>query len=237
MAKINLGIAGASGRMGAELLKALKQAPFNKIYNLCYLVPNSKGLSKKPLSTKSMPELMIDFSTPAASMQLADFCSKNKIPVLMCTTGFSGHELRSLNKKLVNVPWSMVSNTSLGVFMMGEALSKVSSLLSKDYKIKIFESHHKHKKDKPSGTAKTLKSKIVDNLNFKTKVPTESERRGRVYGIHRVSFENNSEKITIEHKALNRSLFAVGALKLAPSLLKVKKKKTPYEINELIEHS
>ena len=178
-------------------------------------------------------DAIIDFSNPELSLQTAALASKyNKI--LICgTTGFSEEEKTQLKNYAKNcvIIWS--SNMSIGVNLLMNLAEQVAKVLHSDYDVEILEMHHRNKVDAPSGTALSLGEAVARgrNLNFgevcrKTREGivgkrTENEigfcalRGGDVIGDHSVIFAGNGERVELTHKASNRDIYAVGALRAA----------------------
>lgn len=176
---------------------------------------------------------VIDFSSPALSLEVAKKAAQyNKI--LVCgTTGFSEEEKLQLSNYAKNcvIIWS--SNMSVGVNLLFNLVEKVAAVLREDYDIEIVEMHHKDKVDAPSGTALSLgvaaavgrgvdfqeKAKLhrsgVNEKRQKGEIGFASLRGGDVIGDHTVIFAGNGERIELTHKASNRSVFASGAIRAA----------------------
>lgn len=152
-------------------------------------------------------DLVIDFSHPSLTMSLLDKFSSDKTALLVATTGFNEDEfakLKSLTRPVLYAP-----NTSTGIFAFRKILQGFTQHF-KDWQIAIHETHHIHKKDKPSGTAKTL----AECVNFPIEDIT-ADRVGEVFGEHEVTFSTPHESFTLSHKANDRGLFAVGAYRFA----------------------
>lgn len=176
---------------------------------------------------------VIDFSSPALSLQCAKKAAQyNKI--LVCgTTGFSEEEKLQLAEYAKNcvIIWS--SNMSVGVNLLFNIVEKVASILREDYDIEIVEMHHREKVDAPSGTALSLGvaaavgrgvdfqevAKLhrsgVNDKRQKGEIGFASLRGGDVVGDHTVIFAGDGERIELTHKASNRSVFASGAIRAA----------------------
>lgn len=214
-----IGILGASGRVGTTIDKILTQE-FSKDFEVS--AKTSKDSKIEPLFKC---DLVIDFSLPEA---LKNFLEKSKshdgsLPVLISgTTGIDEKirkELKAYSEKQTTL-WA--SNFSIGVGLLNWILQKSSPLLIKlGYTPSIKETHHIHKKDKPSGTAITLQESI--SPKNPSSIPTESIREGEVIGVHQVSFAGDSDLITLEHQAHHRELFARGAIEAGKWALTLKK--------------
>lgn len=206
MKKIKVGLFGASGRMGQEIISVLAASKDMEF---------SLGVgSKDKVDAKKAKQLdvWIDFSTPEALDSVIKQAILHKTPLVCGTTGLNEKQKKSLQSaaKVIPVLWS--SNMSLGVAVLNEALKVFSSLKNFDYQIE--EIHHIHKKDKPSGTALTLQENLQKAVGKKLPEPV-GIRGGGVFGVHKIFAMSEEEVLTFEHTALNRSVFAKGAVQAA----------------------
>ncbi len=200
-------VVGAQGRMGQEIQKVLRKT---KGANF------SGGIARKPkgqvvtsfIDVKHKPDLLIDFSSPEMFLLSVQWCLKNKIPILSGTTGLSEKHFSVLKKASKKIPVLWTANTSIGVQMVKDILR--ATPLPGHFKIQMTEWHHIHKKDKPSGTAIVLQN-ILDKKRSGLPKP-KSIREGEIVGTHRIEISSGDEVITIEHKALQRAVFARGAV-------------------------
>jgi len=242
---INFGIIGASGRMGQTIARlSLEDRHFQLIaaiehenhpqFEKKFEIPGRKFdfqlTSLKNLRPDKL-QGMIDFSLPVSVTENVRYCEKNKIPIVIGTTGYSDEQLEKIKISSSNIPILLSSNMSIGVNMLFELVrSAASSLRDKGFSPEITEIHHRHKKDAPSGTAKSL-YKIIQN-EYKLKDdsiifgregetgerPTDQMgvfalRGGDVVGDHTVYFIADGERIELKHQAHTRDTFAAGALK------------------------
>ena len=213
--KINLVIAGIAGRMGQEIVKVVAADPeWNLAGGIDRAVsPVSSRVESDPGEyQKKGVDVVIDFSSPALFRDVLDWCVANKRPFVSGTTGLTKDDFQKLKtaSKKTAVLWA--PNMSLGIAMFGELIKKVAALEGFDFQVEEF--HHRHKKDKPSGTAILLQD--VLKASAKNEVPDPvSIRGGGIFGIHRLYCMSPDETLTIEHVALNRSVFAKGAVSAA----------------------
>ncbi len=225
MKKIKLGLLGSSGRMGQEVLKAIS-SNFEVIFEL-----DSKNFSQfLKLKNKPSVDVWIDFSQPEVLKSFLKYLKLNPAPIVSGTTGLSlalEKELEGLSK-ITAVFWA--PNMSIGVALVAKALEVFKG--HQQYDFQIDEVHHKHKKDSPSGTALFLQKKLDSVLGHKKTPAPLATRGGGVFGIHRIQALSDEEMITIEHTALNRSVFAKGALWAASQI--TKKKPGFYTMKDLI---
>ena len=258
MKKINLGISGCMGKMGQQLIKSAKK---NKSFNLKTLTENS-NINKKIHGIKpefntedafKRTDLIIDFTIPKCTLEILKIASKLKKKVVIGTTGFSRTQENQIEVYSKKIPILKAGNMSLGVNLMMYLTEIASKSLNEDYLSKIFEIHHKHKKDYPSGTALMLGKGIADGkgknlysligkkfLNKKSfpygkKINFNSLRKGEIIGEHEVKFSSGKEIITLNHEAFDRSLYSDGALTAAKWLMK--KKPGLYSMRDLLNFS
>ena len=196
-----IALIGRHGKMGQEIEKLLTQN------------------SKKVLVSELAPgvDVVIDFSSPEGFKSTLKWCVKNKTPFVSGTTGINLEQERLLKTAAKKIPVLWSSNFSLGIALVTEMMKQFSDL--EDFDFQIEEFHHKHKKDKPSGTAKTLQKELHKIVQKKLPEPI-SIRGGENFGIHKIWAMSSSENILIEHTALNRSVFAAGAIRASLWLLK-----------------
>ena len=258
MKKINLGISGCMGRMGQQLIKSSRK---NKNFNLKTLTENkllnNKIYGIKPeLNTEEAfkkTDILIDFTIPKCTLEVLKIASKLKKKVVIGTTGFNRAQENQIKKYSKKIPILKAGNMSLGVNLLMYLTEIASKSLSEDYLSKIFEVHHKHKKDYPSGTALMLGKGITDGkgknlysligkryLNKKSfpygkKINFNSLRRGEIIGKHEVKFSSGKEIITLNHEAFDRALYSDGALTAAKWLMK--RKPGLYSMRDLLNFS
>ena len=243
MKKINLAISGCMGRMGQQLIKSSKK---NKDFKLVALTENSL-INKKINGIR--PELnsdiafkktdvIIDFTIPECTLEILKIASKLKKKIVIGTTGFNRNQENQIKKYSKEISILKAGNMSLGVNLLMYLTEIASKSLNDEYLSKIFEVHHKHKKDYPSGTALMLGKGIADGkkqnlynligkkfLNKKSfpygkKINFNSLRKGEIIGEHEVKFSSGKEIITLNHEAFDRTLYSDGALTAAKWLMK-----------------
>ena len=242
MKKINLAVTGCMGRMGQQIIKSVKS---DKNFKLTSLTENQK-INKKingikiNLNTEQAfknANLIIDFTIPKCTFQVLKIASKLKKRVVIGTTGFTKKEENLIKKFSKKIPILKAGNMSLGINLLMYLTEIASKSLGKNFLSKIFEVHHKHKKDYPSGTALMLGKGIAigKNQNFYNllgkkflnkksfpygnKINFNSIRKGEVIGEHEVKFSSGKEIITLNHEAFDRALYSEGALLAAKWLM------------------
>lgn len=198
---MKVGIVGATGRMGKEVISLLNENEF--CGGIC-----KKTTSEEIENIVKNSSVMIDFSSPKISIEVVNICAKNKIPFVCGTTGFSKNDFEKLKMYSKNIPILYASNFSIGIFLMSQ-LIKTSEKILNDFDISIIDRHHNKKKDGPSGTTLFLASQLEKNPQI------VSIRAGGIPGDHICSFTSDDEEITISHRSFNRRVFASGAVKCA----------------------
>ena len=255
MKKINLAVTGCLGRMGKQIIKSAKS---DKKFKLVTLT-ESKSIKTKmnriqivenTEQSLGKANIIIDFTVPKCTLQVLKIASKLKKKVVIGTTGFTKEQEKLIKKFSKKIAILKAGNMSLGINLLMYLTEIASGSLGKKYLSKIFEVHHKHKKDYPSGTALMLgkgvavgKRKNFYNLlgkkylNKKTfpygnKINFNSIRRGEIIGEHEVKFSSGKEIITLNHEAFDRALYSEGALSAAKWL--INKKPGLYSMRDLL---
>ena len=251
----SLGICGASGRVGVSLLEyicktegltlaAAVVAPEDPLAGKDTGVFTDKGKNGILFETKvdladKKCDVFIDFSHPLGTAECLVACQQRQIPLIIGTTGHSGGQQRAIEEAARKIPILQAANMSVGVNICLSLIRQAVSQLDEDYDIEIFEAHHKHKIDAPSGTALSMarvaaaaRNKSLEELVVKerTNVPRRKGsigfqvlRGGDLVGEHAFRLVGEGENVEIHHKARSRSIFVQGAVKAALWLLKQEK--------------
>ena len=243
MKKINLAITGSLGRMGQQLIKSSKSNKSFKLVALTENMPVNKKIAgiKINLNTDRVfktTDVIIDFTIPKCTLEILKIASKIKKRVVIGTTGFTQKQEILIKKYSKKIPILKAGNMSLGVNLLMYLTEIASGSLGDNYLSKVFEIHHKHKKDYPSGTALMLGKGIADGKNkninnligkrflnkksfpFGKKINFNSIRKGEIIGEHEVRFSSGKEIITLNHEAFDRTLYSDGALAASKWLMK-----------------
>jgi len=255
MKKINLAISGCLGRMGQQLITSSKS---NKYFKLVALTEN-KLINKKIAGIKLnlntdqafiKSDIIIDFTIPKCTLDILKIATKLKKRVVIGTTGFTQKEENLIKKYSKKIPILKAGNMSLGVNLLMYLTEVASKSLNDDYLSKIFEVHHKHKKDYPSGTALMLGKGIAHGKNknfynligkkflnkksfpYGKKINFNSIRKNEIIGEHEVTFSSGKETIKLNHEAFDRALYSDGALTAAKWL--ISKKPGLYSMRDLL---
>ena len=245
--EIHIAIAGANGRMGRRLVALAQHSPtLRVIAALTSADSDAIGIDAGTLANvgtigvtcaatlepKLMPHVMIDFSSPSGSRRWLDVCTNRKINLLVGTTGLTADDYRAIDSAGHEIAVLPATNTSLGVAVLNHVAAEMTRMLGHDFDIEIVESHHRLKKDAPSGTAITLADRVLEArglmrdslvhgrtgreaLRSKETVGMHSLRLGDVVGEHSVHFGGDGERLSVTHQATNRDTFARGALRAA----------------------
>jgi len=255
MKKINLSITGCMGRMGQQLIKSSQK---NKNFKLVSLTEN-KIINKKIAGLKpnlnniyafKNTNVIIDFTVPKCTLDILKIALKLKKKVVIGTTGFSKKEEALIKKFSKQIPILKAGNMSLGINLLMHLTEITSKSLGNKFLSKVFEVHHKHKIDYPSGTALMLGKGIADGkdkkfhsiigrkyLNKKSfpyskKINFNSIRKNEVIGKHEVRFSSGKEIIKLNHESFDRALYSEGALTAAQWLMN--KKPGLYSMRDLL---
>ena len=258
MKKINIAVTGCLGRMGQQIIKSVNK---NRNFNLVAITEIKKrnqkinGIKIDSNNERSLKSanVIIDFTIPKCTFEILKIALKLKKRVVIGTTGFSKKEESLIGKYSKKIPILKAGNMSLGINLLMYLTEIASGSLGKKFLSKIFEIHHKHKKDFPSGTALMLAKGIANGrkknfhnitgkkyLNKKTfpysnRINFNSVRKGEIIGEHEVKFSSGKEIITLNHEAFDRALYSDGALTAAKWLMK--KKPGLYSMRNLLNFS
>ena len=258
MKKINLTISGCMGRMGQQLIKSSKK---NKNFKLVSLTENRSiqkkfsGIKPELNSVKAFEktDIIIDFTVPNCTFEILEIASKIKKRVIIGTTGFTKSQENEIKKYSKKIPILKSGNMSLGLNLLMYLTEITSKTLNDKYLSKIFEVHHKHKIDYPSGTALMLGKGIAAGKNknfydligkkflnkksfpYGKKINFNSIRKNEIIGEHEVMFSNGKEIIRLNHEAFDRALYSDGALTASYWLMK--KKPGLYSMRDLLNFS
>ena len=235
---INLGISGCLGRMGKQIISSSKR---NKNFKLVALTEQRKikkkiqgiNINVNNLYVFRNTDVIIDFTVPKCTFEILKIAKKLKKRVIIGTTGFSKKQENEIKNYSKKIPILKAGNMSLGINLLMYLTEIASASLGNNYLSKVFEVHHRHKKDYPSGTALMLGKGIAvgKNKNFYKligkkylnkksfpygkKINFNSIRKGEIIGVHKVKFSSGKEIISLNHEAFDRALYSEGALTAA----------------------
>jgi len=235
---VKVGILGATGRMGAHLIKNVTEEPGLELAAVHVYDELKQELPKSVLVTNSIQALLeasdvvIDFSAPEATQELCERAMETPRALVIATTGLTQHQVNLIEEASRLMPVLYASNMSAGIALLKQLVQKVSATL-KDFDIEIVEMHHRHKVDAPSGTALTLaefaaKGRDLDldkvrvsgrdgqiGPRSKDEIAVMALRGGDIVGRHTVGFYNDGEYIELTHVATSRETFSKGAIRAA----------------------
>lgn len=234
---------GATGRMGARIISLIGEDPAVTLAAAIDRADHPKlgedigailgiGPLGVPLSaTIDRPlDVLIDFSTPAATLQIADVCAQRKIPLVVGTTGFDPVSREQLDRAASKIPLLVSSNFSKAVNLLMRLAGEAAKALGDSADIEIVERHHHFKKDAPSGTALRLAEIVGEAIGShdfahgregqvgerpRGQIGLHALRTGDNPGEHTVVFGLMGECLELSHRALNRDGFALGAIDAA----------------------
>ena len=204
--RVRVSLIGARGRMGQTIVDLAKNDPKIDIVAECDLGDQIDAAIKQC-------DVAIDFSNASAIEEICRVALQNGKALVIGTTGHSKEQRQVIEKSAKSLPIVFASNFSVGVNALFALTRHAAEILGCEFKPEIVETHHKMKKDAPSGTAKTLGEILRETLNAEIRI--ESVREGDVVGEHRVTFIGPSERLELTHRAGSRDIFARGALRAA----------------------
>ncbi len=241
-------VTGASGRMGRMLVRTIADSPACRLTGATERA-GSASLGRDAgelagggtlgvrivddLAACPPADVMIDFTTPQATLAHAEHAASQGMAMVIGTTGFDANQVARLREVLGPVPTVMAANYSVGVNLMLELVRRTAGILGDDYDAEIFEAHHRHKVDAPSGTALAIgralaegRGVVLDDVAVYVREGITGERKpgsigfsvvrgGNIIGEHKAMFIAEEERIEIHHVAADRAVFAKGAVRAA----------------------
>jgi 4-hydroxy-tetrahydrodipicolinate reductase len=228
-------VCGASGRMGQIIGRMVHESEDLELVGGINLKPSSffgveivETKDAEALLKKTKADVLIDFTIAAAAVANVKMAARNNVALVVGTTGITVEQRKEMDAAIKgHVPAVISTNFSVGMNIYWQILRESAKLL-KEYDIEVIEAHHRHKKDAPSGTAKTILQILDEEAGARDKVfgregMTERKneigvhviRGGDIVGDHKVMFSKNFETIELSHRAYDRSVFASGALHAA----------------------
>jgi 4-hydroxy-tetrahydrodipicolinate reductase len=237
-----IGVPGAAGRMGRMIAQVIGETPGVQLVAATER-PESPALGEEIApgvkiesdldAALERAQVLIDFTTPAATTITVARAAARKVAMVIGTTGASPEELKAIWKAASSIPIVMSANMSLGVNVLFGLLDQAARALGDGYDVEIVELHHRQKKDAPSGTALAMAKVLAEALgrdlsqdarygregNVGARTPKEigvlAVRGGDIVGEHTAYFCGLGERLEISHKASSRETFARGAVRAA----------------------
>lgn len=227
-------LSGSGGQMGNAVIRAVADRSDcsivagiskNSSENACFPVFNS------PAEINVAADVIIDFSNPELLDSLLNYATCKKMPIVICTTGFSEAQIEKIKTASKLIPIFFSGNMSIGINLLIELAKKATKVLDGSFDIEIIEKHHNKKIDAPSGTALMIANAInnsdIRDLNYvyerqSKRAPRENNeigihavRGGSIVGEHEVIFAGKNEVLTLSHSAQSKEIFAIGAINAA----------------------
>ena len=247
---IKLLLNGCCGKMGKMVIDCIKQFPEIELVGGIDKFPTEAAfpIFKDVKDVNINYDVLLDFSRADSLNDLISITEQTKKPLVICSTGFTEEDLQLINEKSKTLPLFKTGNLSYGINLITSLLKKVAPLLYGNYDIEIVEKHHNQKVDSPSGTAIMLADAVKESLDEETvyvhgregiakreknEIGIHAVRGGGIVGDHDVIFAGTGEVIEINHKAISREVFAIGALKACVYMSKVTKPGL-YDMNDVI---
>lgn len=243
---IQVGMLGAGGRMGCRIIQLLRETPGVRLAAalerpdhprigedaglVAGIGPLGLPLLASPPPAGTHLDVLIDFSSPAASLEAARWCDDHGVALVVGTTGFEPSQRRELEAVAHEIPLLIASNFSVAVNLLFRLVGIAAKAIGDQADIEVVERHHHFKKDAPSGTALTLAETAAEAIGSrqfvhgregavgerpKGEIGLHALRTGDNPGEHTVVFGLMGECLELSHRALNRDGFARGAIEVA----------------------
>jgi 4-hydroxy-tetrahydrodipicolinate reductase len=221
---MKIGILGAQGRMGKMLVRELESGAWPATLGAAVDAGGDAEAAFKSCAA------LIDFTAPEALIEHAALAVKHKKPLVVGTTGLGPKEEAALREVAKTAPVLSSYNMSLGVNLLAALVTQAAARLGIEFDIEVFEAHHRHKVDAPSGTALLLGAAAAQGRGVKLADVIAGDRAGArrpgdigmsvfrggdVVGDHVVTFAGAGERVELAHKASDRAIFAKGAIRAA----------------------
>lgn len=237
-------INGIDGAMGQILERAVEQTEDMEL--AAGITPTGANDAYLDPSDYTGPaDVLIDFSHHEGTKALMDYCTERSLPVVVCTTGQTDEEMDMIRKASKVIPVFKSANMSVGVALVAKVVNEIAAKFGK-CDVEIVETHHNRKVDAPSGTALMLADAVKDarpELHYNPgrsgnckrepdEIGINAVRMGNIVGTHEVMFGTDTQTITVTHQALDRALFADGAIDAARFI--VNKPAGLYDMKDLL---
>ena len=249
----NVIISGCNGKMGQAVTKLCsEQDDLNVVagFDINTVKLSSYPVFAKPSEFAGDADVVIDFSSSNSLETLLDYCRERKLPVVLCTTGYSEEQLKKIDEASKEFPVFRSGNMSLGINLLTGLVKKAAAVLGDSFDIEIVERHHNQKLDAPSGTALMLADAAAEGREGeseyvydrhsvrkkreKKEIGISAVRGGTIVGQHEVIFAGFDEVIELKHSAYSRNVFASGAVSAAKYMANVTKPGL-YDMNDVLK--
>ena len=227
-------LSGCNGVMGREISACVKEREYCKIVagiDLRTEPLEGYPVFAKPEEVDQEVDVIIDFSHPSVLSPLLGYAVRKKIPIVLCTTGYTSEQVEEIKEVSKTIPVFYSRNMSLGINLLIELAKKAASVLGEQFDIEIIEKHHNKKIDAPSGTALMIADAISEimpqDMHYvydrhsqrkrrdKNEIGLHAVRGGTIVGEHQVLFAGHHEVITLSHCAQSKEVFAAGSINAA----------------------
>jgi 4-hydroxy-tetrahydrodipicolinate reductase len=234
-------VSGCNGHMGQSVVNICAEKDDIEVvagFNRTAVKKNNFPVYADPMEYAGSADAIVDFSNPANLDSLLSYSVKRRIPIVLCTTGYSAEQIAKINEMAKKIPIFRCGNMSIGINLMLELVHRVSLALGESFDVEIVERHHNRKVDAPSGTAIMLADAASEVLPYdahyvydrqsvrhkreRTEIGISSVRGGTIVGEHDVIFAGNDEVLEIRHTAQSRNVFANGAVVAAKFIIGIK---------------
>ena len=246
----NIILSGCSGKMGASIISCAAARSDCKItagVDIAAPVNAEFEYAKSFSEITARADVIIDFSNPVVLDDMLSYAIQNKLPCVICTTGYNEEQKAKIFEAAKSIPVFYSGNMSLGINLIIELAKKAAAVFGEDFDVEIVEQHHNQKLDAPSCTAlmiadavkevRTGSEYVYDRHAYRKKrekkeIGIHSVRGGNIVGEHEIIFAGTDEILKISHSARSKTVFAVGALNAAVFL----KGKEPgmYDMSDLL---
>lgn len=247
-------ISGCNGYMGRTVARIAEEDNEVEVaagFDVNTEKPGAFPVYADPMEFGGQADALIDFSSPAALINLLGYAKLKKIPLILCTTGYDDNDLKRIRKTAEKIPVFKSGNMSVGINLMMELIRRACTFLGKGFDVEVVEKHHRRKIDAPSGTAQMLADAARSSLPYEAEyiyerqsvrkpradneIGISSLRGGTIVGEHSVVFAGLDEVIEIKHTAFSRDIFAAGAVKAAKFMATIEKPGL-YDMQDLIKY-
>ena len=231
---VKVAIVGCNGKMGYFVAASVESNPnAQTVFGIDAFGENKHSFPvyKSFDEAAEKPDVIIDFSNPAALDGMLSYAVENSVPCVICTTGYSAEQVEQIQKASERIAIFYSGNMSLGINLLIELSKQAAKVLGDTFDIEIVEKHHNLKVDAPSGTALMLADAISATLEQepqyvynrqcyrkkreKNEIGIHSVRGGTIVGEHEVIFAGHDEVVTLTHQAQSKEVFAAGAVNAA----------------------
>jgi len=231
---LKLILAGCNGYMGQVVTTLVNSDPEIEIVAGIDINTEQKfdyPVFAFPSESTETADVILDFSVAPALEPILKYAIEKKLPLVLCTTGYSPQQIAEIEKASDQIPIFRSGNMSLGINLLADLIKRACAVLGEDFDVEIVEKHHRRKVDAPSGTALMLADAAREALPYEPEYVFEREskrssrgtkeigisavRGGTIVGVHDVIFAGQDEVLELSHTASSRDVFAVGAIRAA----------------------